>query len=173
MNIKQYKRAIGVFSEPEQIQLALEELKDANISIKNVSTIAKYDVKEKIEKDVNQAVVNDATSGLTELFGLGILTIPRFGSIILGGAEAVAIACELVRGVIGGAPQSLTNALVDLGIPKDKAKMYGDLVEKGYYLLIIKIDNHEIAVVQMILRRHNIENWGVYDISAFSSTSPI
>ena len=50
MHTKQYKRAIGVFLNSENIQLALEELKNANVSIKNQSIIAKYNVKEEKEK---------------------------------------------------------------------------------------------------------------------------
>ena len=176
MYTKQYKRAVGVFLNSENIQLALlalEELKNANVSIKNLSIIAKYNLKEEKVKNFNQAAANVADDGLTELFSLGLLKIPRFGSIILAGAEAIAISCELVRGRIGAAHQSFTNGLVDLGIPKDKAKIYTDLVEKGYYLLILKIDNHDIRIVQMILHKHNIENWDIYDISKFSHASPI
>ena len=101
------------------------------------------------------------------------MKIPSFGSIILAGAEALAISCQLIQGRIGTAHHSFTNGLVDLGISKDKAKIYTELVEKGYYLLILKIDNHDIRIVQMILHKHNIENCGVYDTSVFSSTSPI
>ena len=173
MYTKQYKRAIGVFLNSENIQLALEELKNANVSIKNQSIIAKYNVKEEKEKNLNQAAANVATDGLTELFDLGLLKIPSFGSIILAGAEALAISCQLIQGRIGTAHHSFTNGLVDLGISKDKAKIYTDLVEKGYYLLILKIDNHDIRIVQMILHKHNIENWDIYDISKFSHASPI
>ncbi|BAY84490.1 hypothetical protein NIES267_39860 [Calothrix parasitica NIES-267] len=175
MHTKQYKYkwAIGVFLNSENIQLALEELKNANVSIKNQSIIAKYNLEEEKVKNLNQAAANVADDGLTELFDLGLLKIPRFGSIILAGAEALAISYELIQGKIGAAHQNFTNGLIDLGIPKDKAKIYTDLVEKGYYLLILKIDNHEIGIVQMILHKHNIENWGVYDMSAFSSTSSI
>ena len=91
MHTKQYKRAIGVFLNSENIQLALEELKNANVSIKNQSIIAKYNVKEEKEKNLNQAAANVADDGLTELFDLGLLKIPSFGSIILAGAEALAI----------------------------------------------------------------------------------
>ncbi|BAZ03428.1 hypothetical protein [Calothrix sp. NIES-3974] len=176
--MEQHQRAVGAFARHTDTKLALTELQQANFPMDKVSVIAKdaknkddiagVEVKEHIGNKADEGAVAGAVAGGTVggvtglLVGLGLLAIPGIGPIMLAGAEATAIASALAGGAIGTAAGSLTGALIGLGIPDDKAKVYSDLVDNGYYLIIVNGDSREIAIAEMILRNRGIEHWDTF-----------
>ena len=187
MSTDKHRRAIGVFVKRKDIQLALRGLKDADFPLNKLSVIAQ-DAKEEnniagvnFKEHIDNKADGDTVGELTEiLVDLGILVIPgvgpimlagNVGPIMLAGAEATAIASAFSRGTITTATRGLTAALIALGIPDDKAKIYSDLVDKGYYLLIVNGDEREIGIAEMIFRNRGVKKWDVYNISAANSTS--
>ena len=169
MTLENERRTIGVFAKCSDAQLALQELKASNFPMHNVSVIARnaeeqsdiagVEVKERTgnisSKDAARAVTGTALGGLTGLLvGLVLWVIPGIGRVILAGAEATVIATTLTGGLPG--------ILLSLGIPKEQAQGYSDLVCKGYYLVIVTGIDIEIRLAKRIFNRRDIQQWGVY-----------
>ena len=169
MTLENERRTIGVFAKCSDAQLALQELKASNFPMHNVSVIARnaeeqtdiagVEVKERTgnisSKDAAKAVTGTALGGLTGLLvGLVLWVIPGIGRVILAGAEATAIATTLAGGLPG--------ILLSLGVPKEQAQGYSDLVCKGYYLVIVTGIDIEIRLAKRIFNRRDIQQWGVY-----------
>lgn len=171
--------AIGVFSTRLNAELALQELRNANFPMDKVSIIAKnaetesdiagVEVKDNHDNRADEgaaagAVTGGFLGGVTGLLvGLGSLAIPGIGPIMFAGAEATAIATTLAGGAIGAATGSLVGALIGLGIPEERAKVYSELVNQGYYLILINGTQPDAEFAQSILSSRNIEEWNVYD----------
>ncbi|MEH2337127.1 hypothetical protein [Nostoc sp.] len=170
MTLENERRTIGVFAKCSDAQLALQELKASNFPMHNVSVIARnaeeqsdiagVEVKERTgnisSKYAARAVTGSALGGLTGLLvGLVVWVIPGIGRVILAGAQATAIATSLAGGLPG--------ILLSLGIPKEQAQGYSDLVCKGYYLVIVTGIDIEIRLAKRIFNRRDIQQWGVYE----------
>ncbi|MEE3716791.1 general stress protein [Tumidithrix elongata RA019] len=161
------KRAVGIFSGYQEAEDALTKLRCAGFAMNQVSIVAK-------DSDVNEATHFDeeakigaeaggAVGGLTGLLvGLGILSVPGVGLIMLAGTTASAIATTLAGGAIGTVAGSLVGGLIGLGIPEDQAQIYHDYVVRGDYLVIVDGTDAEILGAGTILRRRGIREWEVY-----------
>ncbi|BAZ39192.1 hypothetical protein NIES4101_51440 [Calothrix sp. NIES-4101] len=181
MALEVEQRAVGIFTRRSDIELALVDLKNANYPMHKVSIVARnaeheseiagVEVKEHTGNKADEgAAVGAATGGTVGgltglLIGLGLMAIPTIGPIMLAGAGATAIATALAGGAIGAAAGSLGGALVGLGIPEDEAKIYSDLVDQGYYLVMVDGNEQEIIIAEQILRKRGIRDWGIYQAS--------
>lgn len=174
------RRAVGVFSSHRAAESALQDLKSSGFPMDRVSVIAKdadknrehmagADVKDARGNKADEGAATGALAGGTLggltglLVGLGALAIPGIGPVMLAGATATAIATTLSGTAIGAAAGGLLGALIGLGIPEEQARVYHDRVSRGDYLVIVDGNNDEIARAEAILRRHNVEDWGIYD----------
>ncbi len=173
------KRAIGVFSHRRDAETALTELRDAGFPMSRISIIAKdtngHGIAGVENKNIGAgnkadegakagAATGGVLGGLTGLLvGLGSLAIPGVGPVIAGGAAATAIATTLAGGAIGAAAGGIVGALVGLGIPEDRARVYGDRFQRGDYLVIVDGTQAEIYQAEPILNRRGIEEFGIYD----------
>ncbi|MBD2341546.1 hypothetical protein H6G64_31875 [Calothrix sp. FACHB-156] len=173
------RRAIGVFHNRHDTEQALRDLSNSGIAMDRVSVIAKdgdnqgdiagTPVTEKVGDKSDEgatigAVSGGALGGLTGLLvGLGTLAIPGIGPIMLAGAAATALATTIAGGAIGAAAGSLLGGLIGLGIPEERARVYNERVERGGYLVIFDGTEEEIARVEPILRRWNIDEFNVFD----------
>ncbi|MEH2135200.1 histidine kinase [Nostoc sp.] len=183
------KRAIGVFSHRRDAETALTELRDAGFPLSRVSIIAKdsngqgiagVDVDRNVgtgNKADDGAKAGAATGGVVGgltglLVGLGTLAIPGVGPVIAGGAVATALATTLAGGAIGAAAGSIVGALVGLGIPEDRARVYGDRFQRGDYLVIIDGTEAEIHQAEKILKHRGIEEFAIYDATEVSEHRP-
>ncbi|BAQ66344.1 signal transduction histidine kinase (STHK), LytS [Geminocystis sp. NIES-3709] len=180
--------AVGTFTNYEATEIALRDLQKNNFPMEQISLIGREinnevevtgvntsenllnvgnlstDKNKAPEKATDGAIAGITLGGFTGLLvGLGALVIPGMGPIMLAGAGATALATTLSGGVIGGAIGSLAGGLVGLGIPADRAKVYGDLVSEGKYLIIVEGANSEIAIAEKIFKEHDIHDWYVYD----------
>ena len=88
------------------------------------------------------------------LAGLGLLAIPGVGPVVAAGwlvATAVgAVAGAGAGGVTGGVIGSLTSA----GVSREHAHVYAEGVRRGGTLVTARVDEHRVAVVEQIMRRH-------------------
>lgn len=184
MDTRYYKRAVGLFDTRDEAQRAIHALRDAGFDMDRVSIIAKD--ADKIEGHENTtevgnkadegalagAVTGGALGGIAGLLvGIGALAIPGIGPIILAGAEATAIATTLAGGAVGAAAGGLVGALIGLGIPEEKAKVYSDRVKNGSFLVMVRGTAAEISKAELILRDHNIDEFGVYDVPGERATT--
>ncbi len=185
MALGQHKRAVGVFSNRRDAEIALRELRDSNFPMDRVSVITRdadrhddiagADVRDEVrdtrtdnladEGAKTGAVAGGALGGLTGLLvGLGTLAIPGVGPIMLAGATATAIATTLAGSAIGAVAGSLLGGLIGLGIPEEEARGYNDRVSRGHYLIMVEGTDEEISRAQAILSHRGIEDWRIYDM---------
>jgi hypothetical protein len=194
MTLINNKRAVGVFSSHQEVEDALNELRDNGFDMNQVSVIAKHDedlnqryqigetqvqpqiVQEPTETHATTRVEEGAKTGVEAggavggltglLIGLGTLAIPGIGPIMLAGAAATAIATTLAGGLIG--------SLVGLGIPEHRAQIYHDYVVDGDYLVIVDGTEAEILRAETIFKHRGVREWEVYNSPTISrSANPV
>lgn len=188
---ERHRRAVGVFPNRRDAEHALYELRDSGFNMDRVSVITRDDVRndEIAGADVHDSIrdrqaatqvdnkaddgakagaaTGGALGGLTGLLvGLGTLAIPGVGPIMLAGAAATALATTLAGTAIGAAAGGILGALIGLGIPEERARVYGDRVSRGEYLVIVDGTDAEIAHAEQVLRGRGIQEYGVYDAPA-------
>ncbi|MEZ2234237.1 MULTISPECIES: general stress protein [unclassified Microcoleus] len=179
MALGQHKRAVGVFSNYRDTELALMELQSAGFPMNRVSVVGENLEGGKIAgatagKSTDDQVAGGAkagatagvvTGGLIGLLGsIGALAIPGVGPVMAGGALATLLADTAVGGAIGAAAGGLAGGLVGLGVPDDKAKIYSDRISRGEYLVFVEGTDEEIATAEGIFSVRGIQDWGIYDV---------
>ncbi|KYC36160.1 histidine kinase [Scytonema hofmannii PCC 7110] len=171
------RRAIGVFPNRRDAEVALTELRDAGFPLSQVSLIGKdgnhntnltgTNVGKGNKADEGAkagAVTGGALGGLGGLLvGLGALAIPGIGPVIAGGAVATALATTAAGAGIGAAAGGVTGGLVGLGIPENRAKVYNDRLNRGDYLIIVDGTEDEVRRAETILKRHGIQEFDTFD----------
>jgi hypothetical protein len=179
VNINSDRRSIGVFSTRVEAEHALNALSDSGFPMNRVSVIARdadrqndiagVNVQDDLDNKADEGAATGAVTGgvlgggTGLLVGLGTLAIPGIGPVMLAGAAATALATTLAGGAIGAAAGSLVGALVGLGIPEDRAKVYGDRMAGGGYLVMVDGNDTEISKAQTILNSKGIQEFGIYD----------
>jgi hypothetical protein len=181
MDIKQERRAVGVFANRFETESALQEIKRSGFQMDNVSVIGRnadteddiagVEVHKSIDNKADEgavtgAVTGGALGGVTGLLvGLGTLAIPGVGPVMLAGAAATALATTLAGTAIGAGGASLLGALIGLGVPDNEAQVYSDLLEQGYYLVVVDGTEYQVRNAGEILTRKGVSQWQVYDVS--------
>ena len=184
----QNKRATGTFSNHQEAKVALHELRDSGFNMDRISILGNHIDRNSDMVDVQQsehisdlenkmgegsatgAISGGAVGGLTGLLvGLGLVAIPGIGPIMLAGATATTLATTLTGGAIGAAAGGLIGALVGLGIPKDRAMIYSDRIDRGDYLVMVDGSEQEILQAEAIFNRYGVHEWGIYDLPNVSS----
>lgn len=179
MATKDVIHALGVFYNSEKAEQAVNALKGSGFPMEKVSVIAKNveqgeTISETQLSDTigNQNVnttgaVGDTLAATTwggVLVGLSTLALPGLGAVLAAGSVGVALVSNIAAvGVGAAANQNLLKALGDLGIPEERARVYSDRLQQGYYMLIVDGTKEEISRAEPILRDQNIEYWGIYD----------
>lgn len=188
MDMKHEHRAVGVFPNRFETENALLEIKSSGFPMEHVSVVGRNtDTEDRVagvavhknidnkadEGAVAGAVTGGALGGVTGLLvGLGTLAIPGVGPVLLAGAAATALATTLAGTAIGAGGASLLGALIGLGIPDNDAQVYSDLLEQGYYLVVVDGTETEVHQVGEVLNRKGINQWQVYDVTNASGKHP-
>jgi hypothetical protein len=181
MNMKHERRAVGVFRNSLEAENALLEIKNSGFPMDNVSVVGRNSdsgdrvagvaVHNSIDNKADEgavagAVTGGALGGITGLLvGLGTLAIPGVGPILLAGATATALATTLAGTAIGAGGASLLGALIGLGVPDNDAQVYSDLLQQGYYLVVVDGSETQVRNAGEILSRKGVSKWQVYDVS--------
>lgn len=176
------RRAFGVFSNRQEAEQALNDLKGSGFPMDNISIIARdadqgdqlggAEISDRIgNKDVGASTgivgeVAAASTLGTVLVGLSSLAIPGVGPIIAAGTVATALVATVASsGVEAAAISGLVRALTDLGIPEEQARVYSDRLHQGNYLVILDATDDEIRRAEAIFSNRGIQDWGVYNSS--------
>lgn len=174
------KLAVGVFSNRQETEDALHELKNSDFPMHKVSILARHtDKDDEIagvqvgdrvdDSKIDEGAMTGAAAGgalgtLTGLLvGLGALAIPGVGPLAIAGATATALATTLTGGALGALAGSLVGGFIGLGIPEERAKVYNELVSRGKYLVMVDGKDEEIARAETVLSDRGIQEWGIYD----------
>lgn len=171
------KRVVGIFPKRENLQNTIQALKDANFDMERVSLLARNleDVegaKEITEKHGNEAKEGagiGATTGTLLggvggfLIGVGVLAIPGVGPILAAGAEIGALGSTLAGAGIGAATGGIIGALIGLGIPEERAKVYNERVKAGDYLLMVSGSDDRVEHAASIMRDRHAEELEIFE----------
>ncbi|MBD0387565.1 MAG: hypothetical protein ICV54_13835 [Nostoc sp. C3-bin3] len=178
MTLEKERTTVGVFASCSDTQLVLQELNASNFPMQKVSVIARnaeeksdiagVQVKERTSNTssedasggITTGALGDITGGL--LTGLVFSIIPSIGRVMLAGAKATAIASTLSGDEVNAVAGGLPSVLLALGIPKEQAQGYSDLVCKGYYLVIVTGIDIEIRLAKRVFNRRDVQQWSVY-----------
>lgn len=186
MSVQQHKRAVGTFSNRQQAQEALNQLKNSNFPMDKVSILAQdadkvqgnqiggAEVKEPGIEEVKEGAGIGAVGGTVLggigglLVGLGALVIPGAGPFLAAGTLATTFAGAGIGAATGG----LVGALTGLGIPEEQAQVYSQRVSKGEYLVMVDGTEEEIHRATSILGNSGIRDWAVFDMPSQSASAP-
>ncbi|MBW4561218.1 MAG: hypothetical protein KME32_08660 [Mojavia pulchra JT2-VF2] len=179
MLTKTTKHGLGVFAKAQEVEPAINALKESGFPIEQVSIIGKNveqgdrlaeaEMSDRIgDQDVNATgAVGDTLSAATWgtlLLGMSSLALPGLGAVLAAGSVGVALVTSIGGvAVAASATQNLVKALANLGIPEERASVYSDRLQQSYYLLILNGTHEELNRAESILREHDIQNWGIYD----------
>lgn len=174
-----HRRSVGVFTHRRDAEQALHELRDSGFPMERVSVVVRdadrntdmagaqvgEHVGNKADEGAKVGLLSGGTLGGLGglLIGLGMMSIPGIGPIMLAGATATTLATTLAGVGIGAVTGGLLGGLIGLGIPEERARVYNERVERGHYLVIVDGSDEEIATAEAILHHRGIEEYGIYD----------
>ncbi len=148
------KTVIGLFTENENVEGAINELKERGYNPKDISLIMKdtreaQQIQENTGATIGEGAVNGATTGAIVggvtglLVGIGALALPGIGAFLIGGPLAASLgltgaAASTATGAMTGAiAGGLIGALMSLGLPRDEAEHYESRIREGAILLAV------------------------------------
>lgn len=175
-----HKNGLGTFTNIQQIELALDRLKSAEVNMNNVSVVVPQTESESPQlKALTAPIVqseHEFTGGSkTESIGQGAakagavgtavggvvaalttLAFPAFsGAVVLVGMATGAFYGAISGGVLGGEG--------GLEISETQAQHYEDLLAQGNYLLTVKGSDDEIERSESVLKAVNIQDWLIFN----------
>lgn len=167
------KMILGVFTERDDADRAVDDLGDAGYKVEDISVIMKRKEGEKGGMAAGAPIAEGTISGATTggviggiaglLIGIGAIAIPGIGAILIGGPIAAAIgltgaAAATVSGAITGAlAGGLIGALGSLGLSEEDARMYERRVREGGILLAVPVRENNQDDVRRILEENNAD----------------
>lgn len=168
---------LGIFSDTKKANDAVNELIQKGFDPKQISIVMKGEGRDKIliENPGNDTnMISGAGKGATTggvigglaglLVGLGAITIPGIGALLIGGPIAAAlgitgVGATTVSGAVTGAlAGGVVGALTHIGVPKETAQKYESDILSGGVLLAVPADTSAGTVDSRgVLEKHGAE----------------
>lgn len=154
---------VGLFTDSAMAGEAIGELKEKGYT-KDISVVAKdmgdpelksHDIKKDVSDGAGAGAVTGAAVGAaagiaaTLLAGAISVVVPGVG-LVVAGPLAAGLAGAATGAVTGGA----VGALVDLGFPEEKAKMYEHHIQSGDTLVAISTSEDKSSIAEQVLADH-------------------
>jgi len=172
------KSVLALFPNMYSVNMAIDSLRDLGYTDDAISVITKKDTVKSNEINVD----NDSVAGIKDgakmggaiggviglLAGIGAITIPGLGVLLISGPLATALG---LTGVVGAtATGALTGALAgglvgtlkEIGIDEPQARLYEERVKSGYILLGVATEEDQVDDAELALERA-----GAYDVKVF------
>jgi len=160
--------AIAVFDDRARAQRAIDQLKRAGFTDKDIGVTARgEDGDDKlVDADKGTHAKEGAITGVTTgagvgaLWGLGILAgiLPAIGPAIAGGTLAAIVSSAAA----GAATAGVAGALIGLGIPEDEANYYESEFRAGRVVVTVRGDGRLVEAQEIL------ELNGGYDMQSAS-----
>ena len=154
------KTVAALFENHSEASQAVHDLIDHGISRSNISLMTRDDAKAEVYTSPDDdstgflrgAGIGGAAGGITGLVvGLSALAIPGIGHAVVAGPLVAA----LLGAGLGAAAGGLTGALMDMGVPEEHARSYGEGVRRGGVLVTVAVTDKKAERAAAILARHN------------------
>lgn len=174
-------QVLGLFDSTSKIDELLSELSLEGFSSNEVSIITQERVVNHGENTENMDFPNQEvregakTGGLVGgiiglLAGVGILTIPGLGALLIAGPITAALGLTGAVGttasgaITGALAGGLIGALRNLGVEEEVAQRYEERVKSGDILIGVDTTEDEVDDVKELMRKH-----GATDITTISN----
>jgi len=164
------KVVIGVFHDPQNAQLAVDELRSKGYGQDLIGMVGRHIRGEGAAVDMHgnyagegaaAGVVAGASVGGLWAIGIAAGLLPAVGPVIAGGVLASLLASAATGAAAGG----LIGALIGMGIPEDEAQFYESEFHSGRILVTVQADGRWDEAAE-ILRKH-----GAYDVHSAPRTT--
>jgi hypothetical protein len=172
INSMKDKTVIGIFRDRDDAEDAINVFENAGLQAKDISIIMQDRAEaESLASDTGTSVAGSALTGATTggvlggiaglLIGVGAITIPGLGPLLIGGPLATALgltgaAATTASGAATGAVAGgLLGALVGLGLPSDEARIYEDEIREGGILVAVAADLDDEDDIREVFVAHN------------------
>jgi hypothetical protein len=144
------RSVFAVYATRAEVERAVTELRNHGFRATDISILwpenaGSKDLAHELATKAPEGATAGATTGavlggtLGWLAGIGALTIPGIGALVVAGPIVAALAGAGAGGAVGG----VTGALVGYGLPEIEAKRYEGRVRKGAILLSVHADDGE------------------------------
>lgn len=163
------KTVIGVFTDRENAESAISDLKELDYNPKDLSIVLKDKAdKEVIAENTGADVTDGAATGAATGLVLGglaglvaAIAIPGLGAFFIGGPIAAALgltgaAATTASGAATGAlAGGLLGALSNLGLTNDEAQVYETKVNEGGILVAVPVRGEESGEVVDVFNKND------------------
>ncbi|MDP2638491.1 MAG: general stress protein [Candidatus Levybacteria bacterium] len=172
------KTILGVFSESDDAESAINSLSSEGYDVKDISILMKDKEKSSsLGRNTGAKVVGGTLSGATAGVVLGGLTgllasyiIPGVGAFFIGGPIASALgltgaaATTASGAVTGGVAGGIVGALTGLGLSNEQARVYEERINEGAILLAVPVRMGEEARAEEILVDNDADDVQLIDV---------
>jgi len=166
------KVVIGVFHDPQNAQLAVDELRTMGFGQDLIGMVGRHISTDRTDTAMHETgnyagegaaagVVAGASIGGLWAIGIAAGLLPAVGPVIAGGVLASLLASAATGAAAGG----LLGALIGMGIPEDEAQFYESEFHSGRILVTVQADGRWDDAAA-ILRKH-----GAYDVHSAPRTT--
>jgi len=153
----------GLYDTYEDAAQTVRDLAAAGVPDADVSLVAnnvddRYALKEESNAtpdfETGAAIGMVAGGGAGLLAGLGLLAIPGVGPVVAAGwLVATAVGAGAGAGA-GAATGGVIGSLTSAGVSSEHAHVYAEGVRRGGTLVTARVEEHRVAAVEQIMRRH-------------------
>ena len=188
--MKEVKTVIALFTDQSEATNALHQLDSIGYSPNTISLLMKDSkTAEQISHETGVATGRGAATGAATgaalgglaglLIGIGAITLPGIGAILVGGPLATALglsgaAASTATGALTGAVAGgLIGALMNLGMSQKDAEHYERRLQEGAILLAIPAYAEQVKEVEDVLHKFEATDVRSFDLSSevhFSDT---
>jgi uncharacterized membrane protein len=164
---------VASFKRYHDADRAIERLNQYGFDEEQISAITQVRVMEAYLNRYNRLgwrTVSGAISGATLggltglLVGLGAVSAPGLGSILVAGM----VASALGTGGVGAAAGGLVGALVALGLPRQDAEKYKADIKEGAVVVAVH-EEQRVVEASQVLRQSGGESVNIYQSELFLS----
>lgn len=162
------RMVLGAFETERQADNAIQTLEDLGYTRRDISIITR---EREVRADETEGVGEGAASGAAAggaigglaglLAGLGVL--PGLAGLFVGGPIALAlgatgvIATTISGAVTGAVAGGLIGALMNLGVPEEEARRYGEVVESGGVLVGVPVGDRNVDDIRRVFEDHDAQ----------------
>ncbi|SFS18155.1 hypothetical protein SAMN05421771_3361 [Granulicella pectinivorans] len=153
---------VAVYKTHEQAELAVKQLQEGGIPMKNLSIAARdthtdehvvgyYNAGDRMKYWGKMGAFWGGFWGL--LFGSAMFAIPGIGPILVAGPLVAWIVAGLEGAVVVGGVGAIGAGLVSLGIPKDSVIQYEVALKSDHFVLVVNGSHDEAIEAEKILSK--------------------
>src|SRR5215470_14972999 len=89
------------------------------------------------------------------LAGLGMLAIPGIGPVVAAGWLAATLTGAAAGAGVGAVSGGIIEVMTGAGVPEADAHLYAEGVRRGGTLVVARVDEGQVDLVEAIMRRHH------------------